>query len=556
MFIELIIDLQKRNLFNCYCMRIVLIFFTFLFCSCANRNELAILSITKQDLEKDISVLSADSLEGRAPLSIGETRTVAYLQNRMREIGLEPVFGKSYSQGVPLVKLTSHIPEKLTIHAPNGQVSLKLGDEFTANCPALKENIDFKSSEIIFAGFGINNPEKGWNDFEGIDVKGKTIIVLVNDPDYYTGDTTLFNGKAMTYQGRWRYKFEEAERQGATACFIVHEEGAAGYPWSVTSLGTNKPNLYIDDDQLLNPKCLVTGWITKDAASKIFSLCNLDYEVLKQKASIKGFRAINMKATYSISVKNQWIKSVSQNIAGIIKGSERPDEAIVYCAHWDHLGIGSPVNGDSIYNGASDNAAAIGWMFSIAKAFKNGETPKRSIFFLSPTAEESGLLGSSYFVDHSPIAKAKIVACINTDVILFLGKFKDVTVTGLGHSELDNYITEEAKEQGRYVCPDPNPENGMFFRSDQLPFLKAGVPAIFAKGYSDQVELGKEVTQDKINEYWRTVYHKPCDIFNPQTQKLDGLIEDAKLFYSIGYRLANESYFPKWYKKSEFYTKR
>ncbi len=537
-------------------MRYILIAFVLILCSCVNKHELAISSINNQDLEKDLLILSDDSLQGRAPLTIGETRTVGYLQKRMKEIGLEPAFGNSYTQEVPLVQLTSQVPDNFIIHTQKGQISLKSGDDYTARCPILREEVDIKSSEIIFAGFGVNAPEKGWNDFEGIDVKGKTIIVLINDPDFYTGDTNLFNGKAMTYQGRWRYKFEEAERQGVAACLIVHETEAAGYPWSVTNLQTNKAELDVDDQHLEKPNCLLTGWITKDAAIRLFSSCNMDYETMKLKASTKGFHSISMNAKFDINIKNKWVKAASKNFAGLIKGTERPDEVIIYCAHWDHLGIGNPVNGDSIYNGASDNAAAISWMFSIAKAFKIEGGSKRSVLFFSPTAEEAGLLGSTYFVNHSPFLTSKIVACINTDVILFLGKFKDVTVTGLGHSELDKYIEEEASKQGRYVCADPNPENGMFFRSDQLPFLKVGVPAIFAKGYSNQVDLGKSKTQEKIDEYWKTIYHKQCDVYNPKTQSLDGLCEDAKLFYSIGNRLANENYFPKWYKKSEFYTKR
>jgi len=517
---------------------------------------LALKSFNNNDLAKDLIVLSADSLQGRAPFTVGETRTVAYLEKRMKEIGLEPAFDGKFTQGVPMVELTSHIPDKFIIQTPKGEISLKSGDEYTAWCSILQEEIKLNSSEIVFAGFGISAPDKGWDDFKGIDVKGKTIIVLVNDPDYYSGDTTLFNGKAMTYQGRWRYKFEEAERQGAAACFVVHEEGSAGYPWTVSSLRTNKADYNIDDDRLLNPKCLITGWITKDAAIKLFSSCNMDYETMKGKASVKGFHSVDMNAKYSIGINNKWVKSISSNVAGFIKGSERPDEVIVFCAHWDHLGIGPAVNGDSIYSGASDNAAAMSWMLSIAKAFKTGKAPKRSVLFFSPTAEEAGLLGSTYFVDNSPFDMSKTVACINNDVILFLGKFKDVTVTGYGHSELDNYIVDEAKKQGRYVCADPNPENGMFFRSDQLPFLKAGVPAIFAKGYSEQVELGKEKTQQKIDEYWRTIYHKQCDNFYPETDNLDGLCEDAKLFYSIGNRLANESSFPKWNKQSEFYVNR
>lgn len=524
--------------------------------SCTSKYERALESFNNKDLAKDIMVLSADSLQGRAPFTIGETRTVSYLEKRMKEIGLEPVFEGKYTQAVPMVELTSFIPDNFTIQTPKGKVVLKSGVDYTARCPILMEEIKINSSEVVFSGFGVNAPDKGWNDFEGVDVKGKTIIVLVNDPDFYTGDTSLFKGKAMTYQGRWRYKFEEAERQGATACFVVHEEKAAGYPWEVSSLRTNKSDYNIDDDRLLNPKCMITGWITKDAAVKLFSSCNMDYEAMKVKASEKGFRSMSMDAKYDIAIKNTWIKSASSNVAGFIKGTERPDEVVVYCAHWDHLGVGPVVNGDSIYNGASDNAAAMSWMLSIAKAFKTGNAPKRSVLFLAPTAEEAGLIGSTYFVDNSPFDMSKTVACINNDVILFIGKFKDVTVTGYGHSELDNYIAEEAKKQNRYVCADPNPENGMFFRSDQLPFLKVGVPSIFAKGYSEQLELGKEKTQQKIDEYWRKIYHKQSDNFYPETDNLDGLCQDAQLFYSVGNRLANESTFPKWNKQSEFYVAR
>ncbi|MHC1702616.1 MAG: M28 family peptidase [Tenuifilaceae bacterium] len=525
------------------------------FTSCKDKKN-AESFINISDIEKDIQVLSADSLQGRSPLTIGETKSISYLEKRMMELGLEPAFDGSYFQEVPLVELTSHLPADLLINTPKGSIAFKAGKDFTATCPILKKDVSLNSSDLIFAGFGISAPDKGWNDFEGIDIKGKTIIVLVNDPDFYTDDTTLFKGKAMTYQGRWRYKFEEAERQGAAGCIIVHEEKAAGYPWSVTSLRTNKSDFSIDDEKLINPKCILTGWITYYAAIELFALCNLDYEEMKLKATRIDFKAIPMNATLSIKVENSWVKSFSNNVAGYIKGTERPDEVVVYCAHWDHLGVGQKANGDSIYNGASDNAAAIASMFSIAKAFKASETPKRSVLFFSPTAEEAGMLGSTYYVDHSPFDIKKTVACINNDVILFLGKFKDVTITGFGHSELDNYLQEEAIKQDRYICSDPNPENGMFFRSDQLPFLKAGVPSIFAKGYSHQVDLGKEKTQLKIDEYWKTIYHKPSDEYNPERDNLEGLVEDSKLLFNVGNRLVNESHFPTWNKDSEFYIKK
>ena len=264
-----------------------------------------------------------------------------------------------------------------------------------------------------------------------------------------------------------------------------------------------------------------------------------------------------MNAMLSMCIENSHTKSVSRNVAGIIKGTEKPDEVIVYSAHWDHLGVGRAVNGDSIYNGASDNAAAIAWMFSIAKAFKNsGVEPKRTILFFSPTAEESGLYGTEYLVNNPPFDINKTIACINNDVILFIGKFKDVTVTGLGHSSLDELLADEAAKFNRYIAPDPNPENGMFFRSDQLPFLKAGVPSMFAKGYSHQAELGKEKTQELINSYWKNIYHKPQDEFVPERDNLDGLAEDVKLFFCFGNRLANENIYPTWKKNSEFYKER
>ncbi len=525
----------------------------FIFYSCKNTDKVDVIS----DLTKDILTLSDDSLQGREPLSIGETRTVNYLEKRMAEIGLEPAFNGSYRQQVPFVRLISRVPDVIKITTPGSAVTLKSVDDYTAWCPVLDEKITITKAELVFAGYGINAPEAGWNSFQGVDLKGKILVVLVNDPDYYTGDSTYFKGKTMTYYGRWRYKFEEAERQGALGCLVIHEDGAAGYPWSIVSIKTNTPDFYLDDNELANRKCKLNGWISQEAAVKLFKASGLNFFVLRAKASSSEFKPVLLKSYLNIEIKNSWSKSFSSNVAGFIKGSVYPEEVVVYTAHWDHLGIGQPLNGDSIYNGASDNAAAIAWMFSIAKAFKNQpETPERSVLFLSPTGEESGLLGSDFFVKNSPFKLSNIVACINNDVILFLGRFRDVTVTGLGHSDLDELIKQVATKYNRYVTADPNPENGMFFRSDQLPFLKAGVPSIFAKGYSDQLELGKEKTQERINEYWKTIYHKPADEFKPDRDKLDGLADDVNLFYDLGFILANERIFPKWYKGSEFYTER
>lgn len=526
-------------------------------CSSINDPESAEKLIDEQGIAKDILTLSADSFMGRAPFTIGEERSITYLAQRMTEIGLEPAFGKSYLQEVPLVEMKSYTPDKIKIQHKNACVTLKSSVDYTAWSCWLNPEITLSSSQLVFVGYGISSPEWQWDDFKGVDVKGKTIVVLVNDPGFHSNDSSLFNGRSMTYYGRWRYKYEEAERQGAAGCIIVHEDEAAGYPWEVVNGRPDRSDFFLDDEKILDPACKVYGWITRDAAVKLFAACGFDYENQKMRASSKGFKAVDMNATYSISINNKWKKSVSKNVAGYIKGKTNPDEAIVYCAHWDHLGVGKPVNGDSIFNGASDNAAAIAWMLSMAKAFKSVENSlNRSVVFLSPTVEEAGMLGSEFYVNNPPFAMSKTIACINYDVVLFLGEFLDVTITGPGHSELDDLLATVAKKFGRYICNDPNPENGMFYRSDHLPFVKAGVPSLFAKGYSHQAELGREKTLKMVDEYWRNTYHKTSDHYIPGIHKLDGLVDDAKLFFRLGYTLSTENHYPKWNPRSEFYVER
>lgn len=522
------------------------------FLACQTKNNTA---IDTKNLAQDITALSADSMLGRPISGIGAERTLNYLQKRMQDIGLEPAFEGSYLQKVPLVMLYSRMTEPVGIHSPAGENRFEPYTDFSLWGTQAKPLTELKNSPMVFMGFGVNSPENHWNDFKNIDVKGKTIVVLVNDPGFYTNDT-IFKGKAMTYYGRWRYKFEEAERQGAAACIIVHEEDGAGYPWGVASKDSTKPNVYVEEMLVKPAKCAVQGWMTSQTARKLFSLSGLDYDKLKIAANKQGFKPVPLKTTLNTVIANRWKKVTSYNVAGILKGAKHPDEAVVYSAHWDHLGVGKSINGDSIYNGASDNAAAMAWLLDIAAKFKTKPAPERSVLFLIPTAEEAGLLGSQYYVEHPVLPMNKTVACINTDVILFLGKFKDVTITGIGHSDLDKYVEEFAKKQNRYVANDPNPENGMIFRSDQLPFMQHGVPSIFAKGYTEQRELGKEKTIQKIKEYWKNTYHKPSDEFDPKRDNLEGLAEDAVLFFNIGNKLANERSFPQWHKSSEFYKKR
>ncbi len=511
----------------------------------------------EQDLAQDISVLASDSLQGRAPCSLGENRTISYLEKRMKEIGLDPAFDGSFIQEVPLVKITSKVPDVISFKTPNGSLQMKGGSDISVWSPVSQSEVSGRNAEMIFAGFGINAPEQRWNDFTGIDVKGKIIIVLVNDPGFYTSDSTLFKGKTMTYYGRWRYKFEEAERQGAAGCLIIHQEKAAGYPWAIVNRHHNNTEYYLSDENLATAKCKLQGWITSDAARNLFKENGFQLDEMIKEASTRGFKAKPLKTTLSLNIKNYFEHCTSRNVAGIIHGSSETGEAIVYTAHWDHLGIGSVVDGDSIYNGASDNAAAMAWMLAIATEFKKQkDLCNRSVIFLSPTAEESGLLGSDWYVKHPAVPINKTIACFNSDVYLFLGHFNDVTVTGLGQSGLDEILSTETKKQGRYIASDPNPENGMLFRSDQLPFMKAGVPALFAKGYTDQKELGKNKTAEKIKSYWQNIYHKPSDEFDPLKDNLDGLADDVFLFYHVGLDVANSKTSPEWKKGSEFFVER
>ena len=508
-------------------------------------------AILYENIEKHVAELASDKYMGRAPMSDAEPLVLDYLSGQMKEIGLEGANNGNYFQEVPILSISSKLSNTLALETPAGKLSFNKLDEYVAFSQKVEPEMALENSEVIFAGFGITAPEFERNDFEGVDVKGKTIIVFVNDPGYGT-TSEYFKGNTMTYYGRWTYKFEEAARQGAKACFIVHESGPAGYPWGVVRNNGETTKLFLDSDDGYKDRCSFEGWITKESAQKLFEACGYNFDELKQKAVSKNFKPFALKAKVSAKITSTFKRGTSKNVCGLIKGTIHPDEVIVYTAHWDHLGIGAPMNSDSIYNGATDNASAVSWMLEIARAFKKGPQPERSVLFLSVTSEESGLLGSGYYAENPFFPMSKTVACINTDVILFMGEFKDVTITGFGHSDLDGLLTEEAEKQGRYIAHDPNPENGMFFRSDHFPFMKKGVPAIFAKGYIEAKNYGKEKTLELISDYWENTYHKPSDEYHAESHDLGGLVQDAKLFYNVGFRLTNSNGWPKWNNGSEF----
>lgn len=509
-------------------------------------------AIKYKDIEKHIAVLSGDDFMGRKPFTEGEDLTLAYLKREFQRIGLEPPVDGSYFQEVPLVEVNGKFGD-LHIKSADNELVLKPYDDFVVFSRRIEEEINLENTEMVFAGYGIVAPEYNWNDYQGIDVKGKIAVVIVNDPGYGSDNKTLFNGNAMTYYGRWTYKYEEAARQGAAGCLIIHETGPAGYPWSVVRNGVVGGKLYLQPEDGYKNRCSIEGWLTNASAQKLFEQAGLNFEAELIKAKRSEFQSFELPINASVSLKQHFKYDISKNVLGLIRGTDLADEVVIYTAHWDHLGIVDPIDGDSIVNGATDNASAVSWMLEIAEAFKQlKEKPRRSILFISVTAEESGLLGSSYYVENPLFPMGKTAAVFNTDVILFLGKFKDVTITGYGQSELDDYVARAAELQGRYAMGDLNPENGMYYRSDHFPFAKAGVPAMFGKGYSHHAKKGKDWTLEQIDNYWKNTYHKPSDEYHPERDNLDGLVDDAKLFFRVGVEISMDDYFPQWKDGSEF----
>ncbi len=516
---------------------------TFLIISCSSSNiEDARNTINEITLKKHIKVLASDEFLGRSPGRTGEEKTADYLIKQYKKIGLMAPDGKSFMQEIKLVELTPSVNHLITINGPNGKVDLKYGDDFVAITRRIIDKIIIEPTEIIFAGYGIYAPEYNWNDFKNIDVKNKIIIVMVNDPGFVTKDSTLFNGKAMTYYGRWTYKYEEAARQGAAGVFIIHETEAASYPWEVVKNGRVSPQYFIEDNDKNFSRCKFEGWITYNKAKEIFNLAGMNLEEELKKATMKNFigKSLNLTTTFTIKNKIEYIKT--KNVLGILPGSDNPDEYIFYMAHWDHLGYDPSLKGDSIYNGARDNASGVAGILQIAEAFsKLNPRPKRSIAFLSLTAEEQGLLGSEYYVKNPIIPLNKIIAAINLDGLNIFGKTRDISLLGYGFSELDDYIKKAAKSYGKIVKPDPHPESGGYFRSDHYNFVKAGIPSIYIRHGVESID-GKNII--KLSREWtKNHYHKVTDEFN-SSWDLSGMVEEVQILFDIGYRLSNEKTYP------------
>ncbi|MEE9219491.1 MAG: M28 family metallopeptidase, partial [Acidobacteriota bacterium] len=509
-----------------------------------------------EDLARHIRTLASDEFEGRGPSSPGEEKTIRYLREEFERMGLEPGNGDSFFQEVPLVAMRTDPNMALDVSGERGKQSFQYGDEFMAWTLRLVPRSEIAGSEMVFVGYGIVAPEYDWNDYQGLDVGGKTVVMLVNDPGFATQDEGLFNGNAMTYYGRWTYKFEEAARQGAAAAFIVHETKPAAYPWEVVrgSWSGEQFSLVAEDQNL--SRCAVEGWLTLESARTVFAQAGLDYDSLKKEAEQRGFRAVPMGLTASVAVESGIRYATSRNVLVRLPGTERADETIIYMAHWDHLGRDDSLEGDSIYNGALDNATGCANLLELAEAFASLEPrPARSLLFLATTAEEQGLLGSAYYAAHPVVPPEKTVAAINMDGANIWGPMRDVTVIGHGYSELDDYMAHAAAVQGRSVRPDPEPEKGYYYRSDHFTLAKEGIPALYADPGIESVEHGEEWALAKRDAYTAERYHKPSDEYDPAWD-LSGQVEDARLLFRIGHRLANESGFPNWREGTEFKARR
>jgi len=508
--------------------------------------------IDESAFRSHIEMLSSDAFEGRSPSSPGEARTLAYIAERFKAAGLAPGNGDSYFQNVPLVTMTA-TSEPLTFRRDGVALQvLEQGPDTVTWSKHVTESVTLDNSELVFVGYGIVAPEYGWNDYAGLDMSGKTAVILVNDPGFATQDPALFRGNAMTYYGRWTYKFEEAARQGAAGALIVHETAPAAYPWDVVqgSWTGAQHDLVTPDKNLSRAK--IEGWINVDQATTLLRNAGQDYARAKATATSPDFKAMPLGLTASTSTTNQISVSDSKNVLGLLKGSEQPNEIVVFTAHWDHLGRKTSLEGDQIYNGAVDNATGTSALIVLADAFAKAPTrPKRSLLFLAVTAEESGLLGSRHYGENPVYPLAKTVAGINIDAMNVYGRARNVSVVGYGSSELEDILARAAAAQGRIIVPEPTPEKGFFYRSDHFNLAKKGVPMLYAKGGNDLRVGGTEAGDRAAADYVTNRYHKPADEYSADWD-LSGTMEDLALYYTVASEVASRPDFVEWYDGTEF----
>lgn len=550
---------MNPHLINIMMKKISLSLFTFVLvvvfvaCSTKQDKKSANANITEDELAGHIETLASDGYGGRAPGTPGGEKTVSYIKKHFKKAGLTPANGKSWYQQVPLVKITASPQTQVTFEGLGQPVTFDNGSKAIIWTLQVQNEVSLKSSEMVFVGYGIKAPEYNWNDYKGLDVEGKTVVILVNDPGYATHNSELFTGNAMTYYGRWTYKYEEAARQGAAAAIVIHETAPAGYPWEVVTGSWSGPQYHLVPENKNMDRAKVEGWITHQFANKLFENIGMTYEEAKKAALQEDFEPIPLDVTMSTTLNNSIEKMKSRNVAGVLKGSKRPKETVIYMAHWDHLGTDPNLEGDKIYNGAVDNASGIAGLIELAEKYGSlGEKPARSVLFLAVTAEESGLLGSKYFANNPLFPLGSTAGVINMDAMNVYGKTKNMVVVGYGMNELQGYLEDGAKQQERKVVPGSHPEKGFYFRSDHFSFAKKGVPALYAEAGNNYVKGGKERGEKLDAEYTAKRYHKPADEYRPKAWDLSGMVQDLNLFYQVGHTLADTTDWPGWNKNVSF----
>ena len=508
--------------------------------------------ITEADFADMVKALSSDEFEGRAPGSVGEEKTTAYLEAQMKRIGLQPGNNGSYFQDVPMVETTAdEAATTMTLATAKGDHALKFGTDYVIGTRTGQTEVKLDASDMVFVGYGVDAPEQQWNDYAGQDWTGKTVVMFVNDPGFHAKDETLFGGNRMTYYGRWTYKFEEAARKGAAAALIVHDTAGASYGWDVVKNSWAGPQYDLPAKDDPEKRIPLQGWLSAEAARQLFADAGLDLDAAYARAGKRGFKPVPLKAKATVSLKSSITEKTSRNVIGVLPGATKPDEAVLYMAHWDHLGKHEGEEGDNIYNGAVDNATGVAGILEIAEAFAHQDPkPARSVVFVAVTLEESGLLGSKYYVAHPTFPMDKIAGVINLDAMSVGGKSRDFVVTGKGNSELEDMLKVYADQQGRVLTEEGNPAGGYYFRSDHFNFAKAGVPALYAKGGNDLLEGGVEAGKAASEEYAKR-YHQASDEMH-EGWKLDGVVQDLQALYGVGKDLAVEDKWPNWYEGNPF----
>jgi len=521
----------------------------------------AVESITAEDILRHTTILAADSFEGRAPGTIGEERTVAYLTSEFQRLGLKPGNPNgTFVQDVPLVGITGKPTASFNVGGRT--MPLNFLTDYVANSRRLQPSVSVENSDIVFVGYGVVAPEFGWDDYKGLDVRGKTIVMLINDPavpsasDPSKLDENIFKGDAMTYYGRWTYKYEIASEKGAAAAIIVHETGPAGYPFEVVSGSWGRENFDIKPADGNAGRVGVESWITRDKAKQLFAAAGQDFDALKKAATSKDFKPVTLNAKANFTVQNTIREVQSKNVIALLEGSDRKDEYVVYTAHWDHLGKDPSLQGDQIFNGALDNASGTATLLELAEAYsKLPEPPSRSILFLAVTAEEFGLLGAKHYASNPLYPLAKTAANINMDGVNQWGRTSDVVVIGLGNSTLDDVLAGVAQQTNRTLVADAEPEKGFFYRSDHFEFAKQGVPALYTDAGTQFIGKDASYGQTKRDEYTANDYHKPSDEVKPDWD-LSGAAEDTRMLFLVGFNVANTPALPEWKPGTEFKAKR